>query len=530
MAAVLGIDWSPQALRVVACDGRGPQPAFAGCLEIPAPFAPAQAEALGAQLKGLLKAGGLKAGSAVAVIGREQLLCRDIRCPNVPDEERPSLIQFQTLKEITLGPEEAVIDFLPLSQPWPTGEQRVLAMVLRRGHLAALQKLCQAAGLKLEGVVPSPLAHLANALPFLQQASPTTALLAPGELLVVHNKEVVFTRPLEPEEPLAQALRRGLAGYAALYPKQPIQELLAAAAAPSVELEAAVGSVRLPVRFYDPLGGARPTLNSAPETLAAPLGAAQATHLWRKLPIDFQAPKKNQPKPNKRRFYAITGGAAAAGLFVLVGAFYWLASAEVDDTLSRLQAAIADKKKAIGAFGNLEERYTAISNWAGSEVVMLDELYDLAARFPDASGIRIIRAEWSPAAAPAFGAAGRAAAPAKPSGTTPSAAPLAPPKKNTKPIGKLVLVVQADAPDKLDEFRRELDRGHWRVDQWEKDQNASNQILAVVKVFPQEAKEYIAKLEPGVHRTQPGVIQPEGTRPGRFGGTRAPTSGRGGRP
>lgn len=522
MSAVLGIEWSTGGLRVLELKGAGAQAALVGCLELPLPYDPAQAEAAGAQLKERLKAAGLRANRAIGVLRREQLLVRDVRYPAVGDEERPSLIQFQALKEITLPPDDAVIDFMPVSLPWPTGEQRALALVARKPHLTVLAQLAHAAGLKLEAVVPSSLALYANGLPLVQPPTTTAAFLADSELLVVHAGEIIFTRGLDVEEPLAQEIRRALAGYQSQFPRQPVQELFIAGAELPADLESVVGTQRLPVRWYDPFTAvAGASGKGLPQHLLPVLGAAQAGLRWPVLGVNFVHPKKNQPKPSRKRFYAIAGGTALAAVLLLLGVFYFLTSSAQAADINRLKAEITELKKTTAAYGNLEERTAALAAWTSQEIVLLDELYDLAARFPDASGIRITRAEWTPLTT--------VAAPGRPTGRV--AAPTAPAagtKKNSKPIGRMYLEVQADSAAKLEGFRRELDRGHWSVDLWEKDQTNSNQVRVVVKVFPIEAAEYASRLELGTHKTQPGEIRPENTRPGRFGATRPPN--RGGRP
>jgi hypothetical protein len=492
------------------------------------PFAPQDAESVGARLKTELTAAGIRARSAIVVVGRDQVLCRDLRYPAVPDEERPSVVQFQALKEITLTAEEAIIDFLPLSLPWPTGEQRALAFVLRRGQLAACQRLCQAAGLKLEAVVPSSIAVLANALPLFEQAAAAVGIVAAHELLVVHRQELIYTRPLNPEEPLPTEVRRALAGYAAVHPNQPVHELYVASGEAPGDAELVSGGANLPMRAYDPLGTVRtatPPIDALP--LLPAIGAVQAATAYPRLPVNFAQPKKNHPRPNRRRVYYVGAAAAALGILLLGGGFYLLSAAEYTLEINSLQKRITEKKAELAKYGNLEEKAKTLSDWTSQEVIVLDELYELAARFPDAAGIRILRAEWSPIVTAAANTP-RQPVGVRPGATQPSLAPFAQVKKNTKPIGTLMFEVQADSPEKLNAFRRELDRGHWSVDQWERDQGNANHILAWVKVFPQEAHEYVAKVQLGKHRTQPGEIRPEGTRPGRFGTTRTPN--RGGRP
>src|SRR3954466_16409904 len=89
------------------------------------------------------------------------------------------------------------------------------------------------------------------------------------------------------------------------------------------------------------------------------------------------------------------GSAAAAPLVALVTAGYLLSASNLDSQIADLQTDIAAKKKQLDAYADVEKRLDAVHNWANTEMVLLDELYDLVARFPDASGLRITKAEWT---------------------------------------------------------------------------------------------------------------------------------------
>src|SRR5205823_547105 len=116
---------------------------------------------------------------------------------------------------------------------------------------------------------------------------------------------------------------------------------------------------------------------------AAACGAVQARRLYRTLPVNFLAPKKTRPKSNLPRRYALAGAAAAALITAGVAGFYFLAVGEKESQIQELQAQVSRNNKTIDAFADTEKKLDAINAWVGNEVVVLDELYDLTAHFPD---------------------------------------------------------------------------------------------------------------------------------------------------
>jgi len=501
MAGFLAMDWNAHGLRVVEGHLKGQHLHLGGGLGLPVPFDPAQAETLGAHLKAQLQAAGIKPAPVVVTVSREMLLGRDVHHPDVPENEVPAIVQFQIFKELAVSPDDLVLDHQPLSLPWPTGEKRALALLLRRPHLAAYERLCQAAGLKLAAVIPHAVGMLVQLQPL--NLTGVVAYLAGSELIVARGPELLYSRFLEQDADWVLSLRQALGAYRVAYPQQPVAMLLLAGSQIPVELDELADKQHLALQLVDPFQNVRAMQPLPPEfDFLHAVGALEAVTRLKKLPINFAAPKRTLPKPNRSRLYTMIGGAVAAFLLLTVGGWYWLESSDRSQKIDELTKSLAGLKEEINGYGNTQEKYAALLAWKQAEVVILDEIYDLSARFPDLAGIRFTRAVWetlAPSTTPVR--AGAAAAATKPSGTGAA-------KKVEQPIAQVSLEITAESAELLPKLRQALDaEKHWQIDRWERDPNNPRQVQAVLKVYPLEPREFQARLELGVNRTQPGEIR-----------------------
>jgi hypothetical protein len=202
-----------------------------------------------------------------------------------------------------------------------------------------------------------------------------------------------------------------------------------------------------------------------------------------------------------------------------VGGIYGLAVKSRNDQIEALQEENASIKKQIEGYGDLDKRLEAMNAQYAGELVMLDELYDLIARFPDRPGIRITKVTWAPAAA------GTAATPGAPA---PAASPKPGAKKESKPVGQIKLEATGNAAG-LEALKQALlKETHWTLDDWEADpSDQPTQVKASFKVFHREPGDYTTVLGPTVNSTPvPASAAPQGG-PGRGAGQG--NRGRGGR-
>jgi hypothetical protein len=107
------------------------------------------------------------------------------------------------------------------------------------------------------------------------------------------------------------------------------------------------------------------------------------------LPVNFARPKEPRPPrdPNQRRVLVVAA-AAAVVLFAMIGYGY----SRLNDRQERLEE-LSDARnrldRQLSNYADDGRRVQALNEWQGKDVVWLDELYDLADRFPETQTMRL---------------------------------------------------------------------------------------------------------------------------------------------
>jgi Tfp pilus assembly PilM family ATPase len=395
----LALDWDHKQLHIVVAAVSG------GVVRVQktAVFAEEQtpnlgeAEALGQRLRAHLKEAGIAPAPVLACVGRDRVILKEVRYPAVKPSEEPALVRFQAAKELTEPMDEVVLDYATTGQAAAGGEQRALALIVRRELLNAYQALCQAAGLKLSALVPRPFALLAclNAIGIPPSAAdaggPGLAVLSLterwAELCVARGDTLLFARSLASGASLAGEVRRNLAVYGGQWPQHPVRTLYVADG--GVEHAALCGRLRelmqIPVEPFDPFAGTQgtPPSGTVGGSFAAAVGLLRVQAQRRPFAVNFVHPKEPlPPDTSSRKRLLVAAGLAASLLLVLV----WFGHSQLA-SLDTEMASLLDRKASLDRELHLlqedEARIQAINEWTDGEVVWLDELYDLAERFPD---------------------------------------------------------------------------------------------------------------------------------------------------
>ena len=412
MARFLALDWDHNQLHLVsAAVGAGGVRLQKAVLfaEDKSPN-PADAEALGRKLRAHLKAAGIAPAPVLACVGRERTVLKEVRYPKVPAADEPALVRFQAVKELSEQPDEIVLDYTPVGDAAPGGEQRALVLAVRREMLAAYQTLCQAAGLKLHAFTPRPygvVASLRYAHPGAVAPDEAAAVLALGErwaeLCVVRGDTLLFARSLAGGPTLPGEVRRSLAVYGGQWPQHPARHLFLADAGEHAALAGRLrATVSVPVASFDPLAGL--PAEGSPASRGSFAGAAGLLHARaRKAPlaVNFVRPKEPKPArdPNRARILA----AAAVAAVVLLGVVGYGYS-EIARKDREVEALVAEKEGLDNTLLAVEEdakRIKALDEWSQGQVVWLDELYDLTDRFGDTNSLRLVQLTGEPLSAAA---------------------------------------------------------------------------------------------------------------------------------
>lgn len=506
MARYLAIEWDAQGLRVVEGTARGGRASVQAALEVPAPLtlSAAEAQAAGQRLKEALKATGIAAGPALVCLPRDRVVFRDVRYPDVPPQDAPDIVRFQAIKELTFPAEEAVLDYQPVSIPWPTGEQRALTVVARKEVLTAVKKLCLAAGLKLEGVSVRPFGVAANLLA-QTEVPPSVGEVVAGvllvngtcELLVLRGTELLFSRSIglngHDVAGLAPELRRSLAAFSGHYAGQSPQRAFVAGGTGNGDLEALTAALRLPVFPYQVVTSGQVPAEKAP-AFAGALGMLQERSVG-KPAINLTDPKQPKPPSQRKKYYVGAGIVAAALLLIGLGITYGAVNSAKKSEIRELTELRAGLKKRVDSFASMEKSMEAINAWSDSEMVVLDELYNLIVHFPDEPGIRITKVSWSTLAAPVT-----AGQPSRQGASTKPAAAATP--QGAKPIGVLTVEATGESPEALARLQAALKHDpHWTMQEWLPDTPGTNQARCILKVYRQLPHEYRLVLQPGENTT-----------------------------
>lgn len=393
----LALDWDQQQLHLVAAAVGNGTVRFQRAVSLAEQSSPNPAEAaeLGALLRERLKAAGIAPAPVLACVGRDRIILKEVRYPDVPAHEEPAVVRFQAVKELTEAADDVIIDYCPLGAT-PSGEKRAQVLIVRRELLNTYQTLCQAAGLRLAGLTPRPYGSAACLQKLLaggvltppEPAEAAVALVTVGErwaeFCIVKNGVLLQARALTLGPGLAGEIRRNLAVHAGQSPQNPVRAVYLALSGEQAALrERLVELLDIPVHPFDPFAGAeQPELPAAGRgTFIGAVGLLQLRARAGEMPVNFAQAKQPKPPrdPNQRQHLL----AAALAVVLLLGGFV-LGQKFIGDAEEDLQA---KRQKTTDLQAQLKKeqenarRMKALHEWDG--VPWPDELYELTARMPE---------------------------------------------------------------------------------------------------------------------------------------------------
>ena len=334
----------------------------------------------------------------------------DFILPPASNNELPELVAHQVSSESIGITEDARIDFLNLAGS--EAETRdVIAAVMTAEKFHDVSSLCSAADITPKRFLIRP---LATASLFFQQRKED---IVPGSILVnlagneadlslIDTERVLYTRTVHLPEGLSQRER---------FEKLAIELKRTIASAPleklkdesleriyfldrddsefDQELDRLADRLQLPIENHDPFDELNISTEQIPQQsglFPALLGMILDESSNRLPAIDFLNPKKSPKPPNRKRLYGIVAAAIVSAILYL-GYGHWEKLAEVDAQNSELAKQLKKLKKDFKLAKKKKRNVDALKAWEKKNIVWLDELRELATRFPSQRHLMIHR-------------------------------------------------------------------------------------------------------------------------------------------
>jgi Tfp pilus assembly PilM family ATPase len=417
MARYLAIDWDQRELRcVVASSTAGRlkvRLAVAQSLVVPPAegaakedSAPVMLDVGDALRKILAEAKGPRFTTLVGV-DRASIELLRLTLPPANDDELPDMVLNQAMRESQLVTEESAVDFVPISAD-VTQPRRVLALALSGEHVRQIKDVCEKAGVKPRRIVLRSLAT-ASLFTRLAGAPEKVCMLVnrighSADLIVVADGTPAFLRTIrlpegDPEKAahrLITEVQRSVAvaledtsaesGVEAVYLLGRTDEYESLIP----RLHEALG---LPVFHFDPLPRLGIEEHKLPQHAEqfAPLVAMIMDEIHGPPPaIDFLNPRRTIKRGGVRRNVMLAVFAVAA-LFLGAGYYVWDSLAAVDEENATLEKQGRELKTLVRKAADQNKVVTAVHEWQNGDLTWLDELRDLAIRFPSARDMIVMR-------------------------------------------------------------------------------------------------------------------------------------------
>lgn len=437
MSNILAIDWDEREARFVVAATRGENARVKAALTVPfvelseeeadspenagkkskarekaAPAGPDPR--LGAQLRDILRKHRSGRGPVLVGVNRGNVELVHLTLPPAGDAELAELVHNQIVRELHVGPDDGVVDFLPMTAD-PDKPRAVTAALLPKAQVDRLRRTCSAAG-----IVPRRflLRAYAAASLFSRTASPPedVCLLANRigdevDLTVLARGEVVFSRTIRlPVDLDESVLIERLTAEVKRTVAVSLQDTADAGPVEGVYLfggpneyqnliDAIQEELGMAAMVIDPFvavdnAGQVPPQNAG--EFAPLLGMILDEVRGGSHAIDFLNPRQQPEPPNRRRLY---GTVAAAVLLVVASAGYyvWGRIDAAKENNAVVYSELRDLEKLVQTGKKKEQMVAAVREWQAADVCWLDELRDLALRLPSSRDIVIHRMTLSPA-------------------------------------------------------------------------------------------------------------------------------------
>lgn len=362
-----------------------------------------------------------KAGGLVFAVPRGEVVLKRISFPPGPSRaDLPGMVRLQMVRQLTVSPENAAIDFVPLrgrggievpeagtsmarAARAPEGSTAVLAGALQGDRLAWRQAVARAAGGTLRRVALRSAGAAALLAEAAQRRGGSTLGIALGsgstEFVVVEDGQLVFARATDLFRPdkaedvdafaqkVAVEAKRTWMSYRVAPETSEIEAVVVLGADEAARLvaERCREALELPSEAtdYPPFVEAPAGMSPADRTVMAPLVGLLAEPVIGRATMDFANPRQAPDLAAMRRQRALL--AALLAIVVGGGAVTWgrLDLHKRESRLTDLRDKYAARSGEYGDYLRTRVRVEHLEKWMGARVDWLGHLDELVNRLPD---------------------------------------------------------------------------------------------------------------------------------------------------
>jgi hypothetical protein len=401
MSEYLALDWDDQRLVGVAAQVASKHVEIRAVLDFTwdAGEIPSESpEAAGKRLRSELEKIAAPNGPVIVSLPREEAIVRLLELPECTDDELPELVRFQAVTRSAVPLEKLLLDYLPLPSLKDVTGRRVWMATIGKPVVDRVQAVLSAARLEASAIRLSSIgaaeliAHQAGAA---GSASESATLIVSCvdlriEVTAIWQNRIVLMHAATlsshdpPEAQLSQIIAETDRSTVALSQAAPGLQIgsgwLIGARTEQSPLAATLAE-RFGFKFHvliDPASTPGVTADTSssravPPLACAPLGLLLGQASERVDSVDFLHPRRQHPKPDRRKLYMGLGAAAAVllllGLWGGIQRRVW----QYDDEIARLNESNNKIKALLDKSKDLRETAGWVEDWTHRDIDWLDQ-------------------------------------------------------------------------------------------------------------------------------------------------------------
>lgn len=368
-------------------------------IEVPESISVDDPQGLGEWLKGELRRERTSASQVCISLPREDVIVRHLETPDVPDDELPDLVRYQSAAKSSIPLDQLTLDFLPLPRREDSSVRDVLVSTVHQDRIKRLKTISISAGLELRSVGVSSVAtagivaleeqcldHSAGeiAVAVAQHGDRVEiSILGEGHLHFTHSTQVIAGGS-QPTPILAEISR----ALVALQKRLPNSRVVRCWMIGSPDENTPLGDAirdrfRCDIQQLDPFQGQGVTLGCKPVddphgAFGGPIGQLVSHSLEVSCAVDFLNPRRPAVKKDYSRHKKLAAVAAVAVLLIGMFGYRSYAVAELEKKVKQATEDKEDQDALLEELGPQVKVAASVGEWASSRVNWLDEADTLA--------------------------------------------------------------------------------------------------------------------------------------------------------